>query len=80
MSTANEFSRFVRDLATSLRVTKILYLGCYSIEDLSEFPLDAKVSGITQDPKILERMVERYPSFEFRQGDPLATSYDENRF
>ncbi len=76
----NEFSRFVRDLAASLNTTKILYAGCCYAEDLSGFSQGMDVSGITQDPRTLERIIERYPSFEFRQGSPLETPYAGGRF
>lgn len=80
MSNINEFSKFIRDLSTSLHTTKILYLGCYDIEDLSEFPENMNVFGITEDVETLGRVVERYPSFEFKQENPLKTTYKDNEF
>jgi len=80
MSGVNEFSKFVRDLAASLRAEKILYLGCHDAEDLSEFPPGMRVSGVAESPGTLERIVERHPSFEFRQASPSETPYGEGQF
>ena len=80
MTSVNEFSKFIRDLATSLHASKILYLGCNEIEDLSEFPDSMNINGISSQPEILEKIVEKYPYFEFKQGELTRTPYEENVF
>ncbi len=80
MSGASGFAGFVSGLASSLRTTRVLYLECSNPDDLSGFSPDVNVSGITQNPDILEKIVERYPSFEFRQGDPSETRYEDGQF
>lgn len=63
----NEFSKFIYDLASSLHAKKILYVGCYDPNDLSEFPADVNVHGITNSADTLDKIIERYPTFAFRQ-------------
>lgn len=80
MSGVNEFSKFIRDLSISLHAPKILYLGCFDAEDLSEFPAQMQVCGASDSREILAGMVEQYPSFEFRQTDPSETPFGDGRF
>lgn len=80
MSDTGEFSRFIAGLAGSLHATKILCLGCHSADDLAGFSPAADVSCVTPEPHMLDMLVERYPSFEFKQCDPSAVPYEDNRF
>ena len=78
----NEFSKFIRDLAVSLHTRKILYLGCSHPPDLSEFPKDMSVHGITANAQILATFIEKYPNFKFyQQRNPAAkTPFADNEF
>ena len=80
MNHINEFSRYVRDLAASLHATKILYVGCCNTDDLSEFPINSDVCGVTEYTEVLEKIIEQFPNFEFRQSSLPSTPYTDGKF
>ena len=61
-----EYAKFVRDLATSLRADSVLEVGCNSGNDLREFPENFEVYGIDLNEHALDIARKKLPSFEFK--------------
>ena len=74
----NEFAKFIRDLATSLRASSVLEVGCNSGNDLKEFPDDFVVSGIDLNDRALDIARQKFPSFEFKNGSILKIPFEDS--
>ena len=72
-----EFAKFIRDLATSLRCTSVLEVGCNAGNDLRLFPESIKVSGLDSNQKIVNVAKTRLPTSDFRAGSVTELPYDD---
>ena len=73
-----EFSKFIKDLATSLRSNSVLEVGCNVGNDLRSFPNDFDVKGIDLNDKALDFAKKKYPSFKFQKGSIFELPYDDS--
>ena len=63
-----EFAKFVRDLATSLRCTSVLEIGCGTGIDLRLFPDTIQFGGIDLNDHALDIAKEKIPNGNFKNG------------
>ena len=63
-----EFAKYTRDLATSLRCTSVLEIGCGTGIDLRLFPDTFQIHGIDLNDKALELAKEKIPIADFKKG------------
>lgn len=73
-----EFAKFIRDLALSLRCASILEVGCNAGNDLRLFDERVAVYGIDYNPKIVDLARTRSPSFDFRAGSATALPFEDS--
>ena len=73
-----EFTKFIKDLAISLRSNNVLEVGCNSGNDLRGFPNDFEVHGVDLNEQALEIAKERFPSFKFHKGSIIDLPYEES--
>ena len=73
-----EFSKFIKDLATSLRSNNVLEVGCNSGNDLRSFPNDFDVHGVDLNDHALDIAKKKFPSFKFKNGSIIDLPYDES--
>ena len=73
-----EFAKFIRDLATSLRSNSVLEVGCNVGNDLKEFPGDFDVHGIDLNEYALDMAKKRFPSFKFKNGSILNIPFEDS--
>lgn len=64
-----EFAKYTRDLATSLRCTSVLEIGCGTGIDLRLFPDTFQIHGIDLNDKALELAKEKIPNANFKKGN-----------
>lgn len=75
-----EMSKFVSDLAVSLRCTSVLEVGCSAGNDLMLFPEGIHVAGIDVDESILEYAIKNLPDSEFKVGSGTSIPYEDSSF
>jgi ubiquinone/menaquinone biosynthesis C-methylase UbiE len=63
-----EFAKFIRDLAVSLRCTSVLEVGCNTGNDLRGFPENFEVYGVDLNERALDFAKQKFPSFKFKKG------------
>ncbi len=63
-----EFAKFIRDLAVSLRTTSVLDVGCNVGNDLREFPENFEVYGVDLNEYALDFARKKLPTFKFKNG------------
>ena len=73
-----EFAKFTRDLAISLRCTSVLEIGCGTGIDLRLFPDSFKVYGLDLNEKALEIAKEKFPRGEFKKGTISELPFDDS--
>ena len=73
-----EFAKFIRDLAVSLRSTNVLEVGCNNGNDLRKFPKDFEVHGIDLNEHALEIAKKKLPSFKFMKGSILEIPFEDS--
>ena len=64
-----EFAKFTRDLATSLRCTSVLEIGCGTGIDLRLFPDTFEIHGIDLNNHALRIAQEKLSIANFKNGD-----------
>jgi len=64
-----EFSKFTRDLVTSLRCTSVLEIGCGTGIDLRLFPETYQIHGVDLNENALSIAKEKLPVGDFKEGD-----------
>ena len=77
-SNNQEFAKFIRDLATSLRANSVLEVGCNTGNDLKEFPKDIEVNGIDLNEHALDIARNKLPSFKFKNGSILNIPFEDS--
>lgn len=73
-----EFAKFIRDLATSLKASSVLEVGCNCGNDLREFPKNIEVNGIDLNEHALEIGRKKLDSVKFQKGSILDIPYDDS--
>ena len=73
-----EFAKFIRDLATSLRTQTVLEVGCNIGNDLMLFPETFEVHGIDPNEKAIAKAKEKHPTFNFQKGTVTKIPLPDN--
>ena len=73
-----EFSKFIRDLAISLRSSNILEIGCGTGIDLRLFPDTLDVHGVDLNDLALEMAKEKNPKFDFKRESITNLPFEDS--
>ena len=73
-----EFAKFTRDLATSLRCTSVLEVGCGTGIDLRLFPDTFEIHGIDLNNHALEIAQEKLSIANFKNGDITKLPFENS--
>ena len=73
-----EFAKFVRDLAISLRCGSVLEIGCGTGIDLRLFPESFGVTGIDLNDTALKIAKEEQPGAEFKKGSITQIPFEDS--
>lgn len=73
-----EFAKFTRDLATSLRCTSVLEIGCGTGIDLRLFPDTFQIHGIDLNDHALEIAKEKFPIANFKKGSITELPFEDS--
>lgn len=73
-----EFAKFVRDLASSLRCSSVLEIGCGTGIDLRLFPETFEVYGVDLNEKALAIAKKSYGRGDFKKGDISSLPFDDS--
>ena len=77
-SSNEEFAKFIHDLATSLRVTSVLEVGCNTGNDLGKFSQNFKVHGLDLNEDAISLAKQQFPSINFKNGSILNMPYEDS--
>jgi len=72
-----EFAKFARDLATSLRCTSVLEIGCGTGIDLRLFPDTFQIHGIDLNDNALDIAKEKVPDANFKKGTITELPFED---
>ena len=73
-----EMSKFIRDLAVSLKAQSILEVGCSAGNDLRLFPSDLDVNGVDENEQAIKMAQENLAGFKFKAGSILKLPYEDS--
>jgi ubiquinone/menaquinone biosynthesis C-methylase UbiE len=73
-----EYAKFIRDLATSLKANSVLEVGCNIGNDLKEFPENFDVHGIDLNEHALDIARQKLPSFKFKKSSILNMPFEDS--
>ena len=73
-----EFAKFTRDLATSLRCTSILEIGCGTGIDLRLFPDTFEIHGIDLNDHALKIAKEKFSIADFKKGTIAELPFEDS--
>ncbi len=73
-----EFAKFTRDLATSLRCTSVLEIGCGTGIDLRLFTDTFQIHGIDLNDSALDIAKEKIPSANFKKGTITDLPFEDS--
>lgn len=73
-----EFARFVRDLAGSLRCASVLEIGCGTGIDLRLFPDTFRVAGVDLNDTALAIAADKMPSATFEKGSIAGLPFEDS--
>ena len=73
-----EFAKFTRDLATSLRCTSVLEVGCGTGIDLRLFPDTFEIHGIDLNDYALDIAKEKFSTASFKKGDITDLPFEDS--
>lgn len=73
-----EFSKFTKDLAISLRCTSVLEIGCGTGIDLRLFPDTFQINGVDLNDNALKIAKEHLPVANFKKGDITNLPFEES--
>ncbi len=73
-----EFAKFVRDLAVSLRCTSVLEIGCGTGIDLRLFPETVDVHGVDLNDIALDIVREKLPKFDFKKSSITDLPFEDS--
>ena len=72
-----EFSKFSRDLATSLRCTSVLEIGCGTGIDLRLFPETFEIHGVDLNENALDIAKQKLPHANFKIGNITDLPFED---
>lgn len=75
-----EMAKFIRDLATSLRVQNVLEVGCNCGNDLKLFSKDFDVYGIDPNEFAIRKANQNLPYFKFKIGSITELPFEDSSF
>jgi SAM-dependent methyltransferase len=75
-----EFCKFIRDLAGSLRAESALEVGCSAGGDLRLFDPRSRVCGVDLSGYAVERAQARFPDWEFKVAPAADLPYGDASF
>jgi ubiquinone/menaquinone biosynthesis C-methylase UbiE len=73
-----EFAKFIRDLAVSLRCENVLEVGCGTGIDLRLFPESLEVHGIDLNDFALDMAKKKNPKFDFKKGSITKLPFEDS--
>jgi len=73
-----EFAKFTRDLATSLRCTSVLEIGCGTGIDLRLFPETFQIHGIDLNENALDIAKEKLTIANFKKGNITDLPFEDS--
>ena len=73
-----EFAKFVRDLAISLRCNSVLEIGCGTGIDLRLFPESIEINGVDLNDLALDIAKNKLSFGKFKKGDITALPFDDS--
>ncbi len=73
-----EFAKFIRDLAVSLRCKSVLEVGCGTGIDLRIFPDTLDVHGIDLNDLALDMAKKKSPTYDFKKGSITNLPFDDS--
>ncbi len=73
-----EFAKFTRDLATSLRCTSVLEIGCGTGIDLRLFPDTFQIHGVDLNDHALEIARQKLPIADFRNETITQLPFEDS--
>ena len=73
-----EFAKFVRDLAVSLRCTSVLEIGCGTGIDLKLFPETFQVHGVDLNDTALNIAKEKLDKFDFKKSSIIDLPFEDS--
>lgn len=73
-----EMTKFIRDLALSLKTSSILEVGCSAGNDLRLFPQNMDVNGVDQSEFAICIAQKNLPFFKFKVGSITKLPYNDS--
>ena len=73
-----EFAKFIKDLAISLRCNSVLEIGCGTGVDLRLFPENLSVFGVDLNDIALDMATEQNSSIDFKKGSITDLPFDDS--
>jgi len=73
-----EFAKFTRDLATSLKCTSILEIGCGTGIDLRLFTSEYQIHGIDLNDNALNIAKKKWPIVNFKKGTITDLPFEDS--
>ena len=73
-----EFAKFTRDLAVSLRCSSVLEIGCGTGIDLRLIPDTFKIYGIDLNDNALDIAKKKLPNADFKNGDITNLPFEDS--
>lgn len=73
-----EFAKFTRDLAISLRCTSVLEIGCGTGIDLRLFPDTFQIYGVDLNDNALRIAKEKFPIANFKNGNITSLPFEDS--
>ena len=73
-----EFSKFIRDLAISLRCSSVLEVGCGTGIDLRLFPDTVEVYGVDLNDFALDMAKKKNPKFDFKKNSITDLPFEDS--
>ena len=73
-----EFAKFIRDLAVSLRCTNVLEIGCGTGIDLRLFPDTLEVHGVDLNDLALDMAKKSNPLHDFKKDSITKLPFDDS--
>ena len=73
-----EFAKFIRDLAVSLRCESVLEIGCGTGIDLRLFPESMEIHGIDLNDLALDLAKQKNPKFDFKKNSITELPFEDS--
>ena len=73
-----EFAKFTKDLAISLRCTSVLEIGCGTGIDLRLFPDTFQIYGVDLNEYALDIAKEKFPVTSFKKGSITDLPFEDS--